>query len=306
MDTDKADPDIQHDVDFIILDYLLCISIDTIIHGRKSGRGHIKSWDNWVLNSIHSKSRLWGGILGNGPVRLRAFMLSATVFRYILPPDHTLPQDLLIKLQLFDFADIFFHGYTQFVPYRVSAAASSSYEGHIQTPPTANHGRSAATSPGSSNPHTNTYLYRIIPEFMKLCAAAEEKVSITRWVDMVTQFMMQAVAEEYHISGRQWPELFDNYLLWKPEDHTQTSVWQQATAKCTSHMQTQKGISLGDHFEATSNEQSLSRLENDVTGFLSDLMETLDTPVLIQLERGQIGQLSHAETGQLKSRVGFR
>lgn len=233
-------------------------------------------------------------------------MLSGTAFRYILPPNHTLPQDLLIKLQLLDFAEIFSHAHTQFVPYRVSAAGSSSYEGYFQKlseASTANYGRSAA---GPRNPRTNTYLYRIIPEFMNLCATAEEKVSITRWVDIVTQLMMQAVADEYHISEGQLPELFDIYLFWKPEDHTQALVWEQATAKCTSHMQTQKGISPGAHFEATSNGQSFSRLEDDVTSFLSDLMETLDAPVLVQLERGQIGQLSHAETEQLKNRVGFR
>lgn len=60
MDTDRADPDIQHDVDLIILDYLLCIGIDALIHGRKMGRGQTENWDNWVLHSIHSKSRSWG------------------------------------------------------------------------------------------------------------------------------------------------------------------------------------------------------------------------------------------------------
>ena len=50
MDSDKANPDTQHDVDIIILDYLLCIGIDALIHGRKTGRGHIESMDNWVLN----------------------------------------------------------------------------------------------------------------------------------------------------------------------------------------------------------------------------------------------------------------
>lgn len=195
------------------------------------------------------------------------------------------------------------------MPYRTPAAGGSSYEGYIKTQAeahTTNHGQSKifpVTSPGPSNPCTNTYLHRIIPEFMKLCVAAKEKVSITRWVDILTQFMMQAVAEEYHSNGRQLPEFFNKYPSWKPEDQTQALVWEQATA---SYMQAQRGISSGANFKATLNERSLSRLENDVTGFLSDLMETLDAPVLVQLERGQIGQLSHAETEQLKSCVGFR
>lgn len=68
MDSDKANLDTQNDVDLIILDYLLCIGIDVLIHGRKTDRGRTESWDNWVLNSIHSKSRS-RSISGHGPVR---------------------------------------------------------------------------------------------------------------------------------------------------------------------------------------------------------------------------------------------
>lgn len=141
---------------------------------------------------------------------------------------------------------------------------------------------------------------------MKLCIAAKDKVSITRWVDIVAQFMIQAAAEDYRVNGRQLPELTDNYLSWKPEDHDQTLIWEQATAKYTSLTQAQKGTSLGADSEATLNQRSLSRLEGEVISFLNDLMDTLEAPVLVQLERGQLGQLSRAETEHLKSRVGFR
>lgn len=283
MDSDEADPNIQLDVDLMILDYLLCIGIDTLLHGSITGQNQTACWDNWVLDSVHT-------------------------FRYIVPPSHTLQQDLHIKLQLLDFTDIFFHSYTQLVSNRTSAAERSPYRGVIN-PPTTYHDPPQtypAPSLGPSNPRANTHLHRIIPEFMKLCIAAKDKVSITRWVDIVAQFMIQAAAEDYRVNGRQLPELTDNYLSWKPEDHDQTLIWEQATAKYTSLTQAQKGTSLGADSEATLNQRSLSRLEGEVISFLNDLMDTLEAPVLVQLERGQLGQLSRAETEHLKSRVGFR
>lgn len=65
-------------------------------------------------------------------------------------------------------------------------------------------------------------------------------------------------------------------------------------------------MSLEAYFQATSNERVLRRLKSAVVDFLSDLVKTLDPPVLVQLERGQLGKLSRAETEQLKIRVGIR
>jgi hypothetical protein len=40
--------------------------------------------------------------------------------------------------------------------------------------------------------------------------------------------------------------------------------------------------------------------------FLFDLMSALDSPLLIELERGQIGRLTRDETQRLKERIGLR
>lgn len=60
MDSNKADPDIQTDVDILILDYLLCTTIETILSRRIAEReGDQRQWDiDWQMNSVNSKPNL--------------------------------------------------------------------------------------------------------------------------------------------------------------------------------------------------------------------------------------------------------
>ena len=57
MESDQANPVTQTEVDIMILDYLLCIAIDTVLHGRaakQQDQAESRGAD-WVLNSVHSK-----------------------------------------------------------------------------------------------------------------------------------------------------------------------------------------------------------------------------------------------------------
>lgn len=133
---------------------------------------------------------------------------------------------------------------------------------------------------------------------------AKEKVSVTRWVDIVARFTMQAAADQFYQHGSGSPELLDRCLSWEPEDQYQTAILKESNDKC--HLQIRTCASLETYLDTISNSRSLSRLEGIVCVFLSDLMEVLDPPVLLQLERGQLGKLNRTETEQLKSRIGFR
>ena len=62
MESDQANPVTQTEVDILILDYLLCIAIDTVLHGRaakQQDQAESRGAD-WVLNSVHSKSKYPG------------------------------------------------------------------------------------------------------------------------------------------------------------------------------------------------------------------------------------------------------
>lgn len=115
---------------------------------------------------------------------------------------------------------------------------------------------------------------------------------------------MQDAADQYHQHGNESPEILNRCLSWEPEDQHQVVTLKEASARC--HLQTQTCSSLATHLETISNDRSLSQLEGVVREFLFDLMKALDPPVLLQLERGQLGKLNRAETEQLKRRVGFR
>lgn len=221
--------------------------------------------------------------------------------------EHTLPQDLRIKLQLLDFANIFFPCYTQRLSHRASERGNNQNStnlrpmasDHLQQQPS-----SSETTPGLEVPSTNAHSTWIIPHFMRLCTIAKEKVSVTRWVDIVAQFAMQAAADQFHQHGSGSSELLDKCLSWEPEDQYQTAILKESKVNC--HLQMQACASMETHLDMISNTRSLSQLESVVCEFLSDLMEVLEPPVLLQLERGQLGKLSRTETEQLKSRIGFR
>lgn len=309
MESDKADLDTQIEVDILMLDYLSCISIDTILLGSIVREESRVECDDWVLSSVHSKStpRTGSEQRNRRNAKDNAELIWRTALRSILPENYPIPQDLQIKLQLLDFASIFLHGYTHLVSQRAPTAEIPRIQMQPEAPTTAS-GLSQQRPPSTplhdpSHDRANKHLHRIIPEFMKLCTIAEGKVSGTRWVEIVAQFMMQAAAEEFHW-GRQVPETFN--LLRELDDRSRTLIWKQARAKYMRHLQSEKGMSLEAYFQATSNERVLRRLEGAVVGFLSDLVKTLDPPVLVQLERGQLGRLSRAETEQLKTRVGIR
>lgn len=181
--------------------------------------------------------------------------------------------------------------YTQ--PEKDSAATNDQLRHHLHWTPHLN------------NTSVNAHLSNTIPKFMDLCTMAKEKVSITRWVDITVQFLMEAAAEEYHRYGNGSLEAFNKCLCWEPKDNSQALAWKQASAKYVDCLKSQRTL-LDAHLETTSSEKSLHRLEGTVVDFLLDLMKTLDPPVLVQLERGQLGGLSRAETEHLKNQVGFR
>lgn len=230
---------------------------------------------------------------------LRKTVLNNAAFRSILPTDCALPQDLRIKLQLLDLANLIISSYMQLILYtqsefKNSAATNGQSQHHLHSTPHLN------------NTSANAHLSNIIPKFMDLCTMAKEKVSVARWVDITAQFLMQAAAEEYHRYGNGSLETFNKCLSWEPKDNSQALAWKQASAKYVDCLKTQRRTLLDVHLETTSSEKSLRRLESTVVDFLLDLMRTLDPPVLVQLERGQLGGLSRAETEQLKNQVGLR
>ncbi|KAJ5594550.1 uncharacterized protein N7459_000758 [Penicillium hispanicum] len=145
-------------------------------------------------------------------------------------------------------------------------------------------------------------LSRIGLEFMDLCSTAAHKVSETRWFDTGAQFLVQAVLEEQREANMPSEEL-PRFCSWAPGEPAKNSRWMDVRQRYIDELP-----DPGQPITARQVAQKFPfpEFRATVTDFLIDLMITLDPPILIQLEQGQLGDLTRDETRQLKARVGLR
>ncbi|KAJ5937476.1 hypothetical protein N7454_004776 [Penicillium verhagenii] len=241
--------DTQVEVDFMILDYLTCLAIESIlvaIGRRTQGQDIEEDALNWQVDSLKG---------------FRSLLAS----RHIEVP---LPQDLTIKLHLLTVADQLRH----------------------------------YTTEGDSHRASHARLPTIGMAFMDLCLTATEKVSETRWFDTGARFIVQALLENQH-EGNQFPEDLSKLCSWAPSQLAQSSKWLSIRQRYDGEIS-----DIRDPYRAKLVAQKYPFMEFKaiVMNFLRDLMTTLDAPMLLQLERGQLIGLSPEETQLLKARVGLR
>ncbi|KAJ5152849.1 uncharacterized protein N7482_009327 [Penicillium canariense] len=138
-------------------------------------------------------------------------------------------------------------------------------------------------------------------EFLDLCLAAVSKVSETRWFDTGARFMMQAVMEEQR-EGNTHPEALSRFYAWSPPGPDRDSKWSNVRERYAGEL-----LNLADvrpACDALYQRYPFAEFKAMVVTFLFELMTTLDPPILVQLERGKLGNLSQAETQRLKERDG--
>ncbi|KAJ5633024.1 hypothetical protein N7490_009363 [Penicillium lividum] len=244
-----AHSDTHVDVDFMIMDYLACLAINSILlASRRQTQGIDTQEDDldWQVESLEG---------------FRSLVASTH-------PEIPLPQDLHIKLQLLAVADGLRH---------YGAQSNQTQEECPRLP-------------------------AIGVAFMDLCTTAAAKVSETRWFDTGARFMVQAVLEDQR-DGRQPSEDMSKLCSWSPSDPALGSKWvnirQRYASALTDAIEHHRGQSVTQNYP-------LSEFKAIAMTFLRDLMMTLDPPIIIQLERGQLSGLSPEETQRLKARVGLR
>lgn len=179
-----------------------------------------------------------------------------------------LPQDLAIKLQLLTVAD-------QLRQYMAQ---------------------------GNQIPGDHMRLSTIGMGFMGLCSTASAKVSETRWFDTGARFMVQAVLEGRR-EGIQPSHDLPMLCSWTPSEPAQISKWGIARQRYAGELSDASTINKA---QSVALKYPLLEFKAIVGTFLRDLMTTLDAPILIQVERGQLEGLSPEETQRLKARVGLR
>ncbi|KAJ6153781.1 hypothetical protein N7470_006740 [Penicillium chermesinum] len=137
-------------------------------------------------------------------------------------------------------------------------------------------------------------------EFLELCATVVERVSKKRWFDVGALWIYLATKEYQYGDDVSPSEDLLKLCSWVPNDPGLSLRWAQVRWKYVSEPSNPGDIPT----VSPSLPQPLDRHAVMIIGeFLYDLMATLDAPILIQLERGKLGDLTRAETQDLLNRV---
>ncbi|KAJ5219786.1 hypothetical protein N7468_008990 [Penicillium chermesinum] len=133
-------------------------------------------------------------------------------------------------------------------------------------------------------------------EFLELCATVVERVSKKRWFDVGALWIYLATKEYQYGDDVSPSEDLLKLCSWVPNDPGLSLRWAQVRWKYVSEPSNPGDIPYRLPILATTSRQTCRE-------FLYDLMATLDAPILIQLERGKLGDLTRAETQDLLNRV---
>lgn len=122
---------------------------------------------------------------------------------------------------------------------------------------------------------------------------------------ITARLIVQAALEEIPMLEKRSPESFDKQLL-ESVDSLIATLTRKPGINLANYWPWPLDISLASQVELSSREMPLPNLRDELVHFLSTIVEGLEAPVLVQLERGQLQGLSRTETKQLKERVGLR
>ncbi|KAJ5767914.1 hypothetical protein N7533_000497 [Penicillium manginii] len=127
-------------------------------------------------------------------------------------------------------------------------------------------------------------------QFMNLCLAAVPKVSESRWLDVGAQFLHQAAVHDHHAQD---PGAIKRLQEWVCINPRRNKRW----------FETWQAYGCNEGVAESSRRFPLTRFKDTVMRFLLDLMTVLEPPILIELERGKLGNLSRDETRALLERA---
>jgi hypothetical protein len=200
-------------------------------------------------------------------------VLTLIAFQSLLPrnhPEQPIPLDLDVKLRIFTLArDLWNYPHPQ-----------TTIPAGPNTPP----------------------LQRIGIDFMRMCSVASHRVSETRWFDVGGRFMIQSALQEVRERVMD-PVTLPRFSRWTPNTPEQRSKWWDVREGYAAEVPE----SMEDHaaWETLNQQYPFGHFKAIVVEFLFELMTTLDPPILLQLERGQLDGLTSEETQQLMKEAGM-
>ncbi|KAJ6032399.1 hypothetical protein N7540_003131 [Penicillium herquei] len=139
-------------------------------------------------------------------------------------------------------------------------------------------------------------------EFRDLCLTAIDRVCELRWFDTTARLIIQALLDDKRRGHQQFSQDTLNLYSWTPGDPERDAVWSKVRYSYISDLD----IRVEFPEQLLAENYPIQEFKAVLMTFLRDLMMVMDEPVLLQLERGKLWDLTPEETQDLKSRCGLR
>lgn len=137
-----------------------------------------------------------------------------------------------------------------------------------------------------------TSLLDILPDFKKLCAMLSSifPSSEENYTHLAARFMLQCVIEQQAIFGNVSTELINKAFSWQsaaPDDHQHK--WATVRSSYLAILQPPADESLENGIARVAQQFPVFEFEAMITTRLREILDQLETPVLVKLETGQLG-----------------
>ncbi|KAJ5726481.1 uncharacterized protein N7483_007838 [Penicillium malachiteum] len=139
-------------------------------------------------------------------------------------------------------------------------------------------------------------------EFRDLCLTAIARICELRWFDTTARLIIQALLDDKRRGHQQFSQETLNLYSWTPGDPERDAVWSKVRYSYLSDLD----IRVEFPEQLFADNYSIEEFKDVSMTFLRDLMMVMDEPVLLQLERGKLWDLTPEETQDLKTRCGLR
>lgn len=139
--------------------------------------------------------------------------------------------------------------------------------------------------------HKMTSLLDILPDFKKLCAMLSSIFSSSEegYMHLAARFMLQAVIEQHTIFENVSIDLIEEAFSWQSAAPDDDHKWATVRPSYLAILQPAGEESLGSSIARVAQQFPVFEFEVMITARLREILDGLETPMLVKLETGQLG-----------------
>lgn len=134
-----------------------------------------------------------------------------------------------------------------------------------------------------------TSLLEILPDFTKLCAMMSRILPAddsSNYMHLAARFMLQSVLEQHVVFENTSSDIIEDAFSW----HTDSTEWSNVRSSYLAILQpNDKEEKLASHLPRVAQQFPVFEFEAMITVRLREMLDKLETPMLVKLETGQLG-----------------